>query len=266
MSLTKRLIARLDIKPDLGVVKGVRMEGLRVVGDPHILAAKYTAMGADELLYMDVTASLYQRNSLLSLIRSTSVSEVWVPMTVGGGIRSVDDVQQALRAGADKVAINTAATERPALINECVKAFGSQCIVGQVDIKRMGPRMWPADRDKRGVVVMDLYWNAMVNNGRDAFRDAVIWIRELVDRGVGELLITSVDHDGTRAGMDYAFLNHINVEVPVVLSGGCSGAGDVERAFAAGADGIAIGRWLHDGGDLSRMKDDLDALGVEVRV
>jgi imidazole glycerol-phosphate synthase subunit HisF len=220
---------------------------LRVVGDPQTLAAKY-AKDADEILYMDVTASLYQKNQILGLIRATSLSDVWIPLTVGGGIRSVGDVKEALRAGADKVAINTAATERPALIDECVQAFGSQCIVGSVQVRPLGHT-----------------WHAYTNTGRDRYGNALVWIENLIRRGIGELLITAVDRDGTMSGMDTGILKEIPSDVPVVLSGGCGSVEDALKAFRAGADGVALGQWLHTGGDLGKMKADLESLGVEVR-
>lgn len=225
-----RVIPRLDIKaPNL--VKGIHLEGLRVMGDPAEHAVRYYQEGADELLYVDIVASLYERNSLADLVERTAAS-IFVPLTVAGGIRSVDDIHRLLRAGADKVAINTAAIRRPELLTEASRVFGTQCVVLSVEAKRIGPGKWEAFTD----------------NGRERTgRDVVEWIREGVDRGAGEILLTSVDAEGTRKGFDLALIDAIgrHVPVPVVASGGAGSATHVQQAFDHGADGVAVAALFH---------------------
>ena len=202
--LAKRLIARLDVKaPNL--VKGIRLEGFRVLGKPAEFAARYDADGIDELLYVDMVASLYGRNSLTELIEETA-NLTWTPLCVGGGIRTVQDVTLAFMAGADKVAVNTAAITNPALITQIAQTWGSQACVLSVEAKRTATG-----------------WEAYIDNGRERTgRDAVVWIREAVDRGAGEVLLTSVDRDGTRKGMDLDLIAAVadGLGVPVVASGG----------------------------------------------
>jgi cyclase len=228
-----RVIARLDVKgPNL--VKGIHLEGLRVMGDPQTFARRYYAEGADEILYVDIVASLYGRNNILEVVRRTAEA-VFVPMTVAGGLRGLDDVRLALRSGADKVAINTAAVARPALIREVAEAFGRQCMVLSIQTKRIAP-----DR-----------WEAYTDNGRERTGlDALDWACRGVELGAGELLITSVDREGTRKGMDLEFLGRVTarVDVPVIAGGG---AGTPEHACQAiteaGADAVAIASMLHYG-------------------
>lgn len=247
-----RIIPRLDIKgPNL--IKGIRLEGLRVVGDPHAFALRYYEDGADELVFMDIVASLYQRNSLSDIIRRAA-DRVYIPITVGGGIRSIDDVYQALRSGADKVAINTAAIARPELIGEVARRFGSQCMVLSVEAKRHGPGRWEAYTD----------------NGREhTGLDVVAWIKQAVDRGAGEILLTAVDQEGTRKGMDMELLRSVTacVNVPVIISGGYGDPSDLLRADAAGASGVAIADALHwQRTTLSQIKTSARAQGLEVRL
>ena len=176
-----RIIPRLDVKGP-NVVKGIHLEGLRIVGKPAELAKKYYDQGADEILYIDIVASLYERNNLSDVVKEAISLGVFVPMSVGGGVRSLEDIQKLLNAGADKVAINTAATRNPALITEAAKRFGSQCIVGSIEAKKCG----------------DNRWEAYIDNGREKTGlDAVEWAKKLVALGAGELLITSVDQEGT---------------------------------------------------------------------
>lgn len=201
-----RIIPRLDIKNDT-IVKGIHLEGLRVVGVPDEASRKYYEQGADEILYMDAVASLYERNSLTEIIRKIA-DHIFVPLTVGGGIRTIDNIREILRAGADKVAINTAAIKRPEFIREASKKFGSQCIVGSIEAKRIG-------RDK---------WEAYIDTGREATGvDAFQWAQKLVDLGIGELLITSIDHEGTQKGFETNLIKKIarHVPVPVIACGGC---------------------------------------------
>jgi cyclase len=180
-----RLIARLDIKgPNL--IKGVHLEGLRVIGSPNEYALKYYQQGADELIYMDCVASLYGRNSLEEIIQNAA-KDVFVPMTVGGGIRSVEDATNLLRCGADKVAVNTAAVANPQLISGISQRFGSQCMVLSIEAKQVGP-------DK---------WEVFTDNGRERTGlDVIDWVKKGVDLGAGEILLTSVDREGTRKGFD----------------------------------------------------------------
>lgn len=226
-----RLIARLDIKgPNL--IKGIQLEGVRVVGDPRVFAHRYYADGVDELLYIDAVASLYGRDTLLDIVRRTA-EEVFVPITVGGGMRSVEDARAMLRAGADKVAINSAATMRPELISEVARTFGSQCMVLQIDAKRSGPGRWEAYRD----------------GGREhTGLDAVAWARRGEELGAGEILLTSVDREGTRRGFDVELIKAVTdvVSIPVIASGGM-GSFDHLRTVAldGGADAVAMAHVLH---------------------
>lgn len=231
--MTVRVIPRLDIKgPHL--VKGIRLEGLRVLGDPAFFARHYDAEGADELLYVDVVASLYERNSLLDIVARTA-RELFIPLTVAGGIRSLSDVRDALRAGADKVAINTAAIRRPELITEAARRFGSSTIVVSIEAKRVRPDAW----------------EPYVDGGRErSGRDALAWAVEAAERGAGEILVTSVDRDGTGQGLDAQLVRRIAaaVEVPVIASGGTASADDAVGALTSGAaDAVAIGSLLHYG-------------------
>jgi cyclase len=226
-----RLIARLDIKgPNL--IKGIQLEGVRVVGDPQTFARRYYQQGADEILYMDAVASLYNRDTLTNIVRRTA-EEVFVPITVGGGLRSVDDVRDMLRAGADKVAINSAATLRPELISEVAERFGSQCMVLQIDAKRSGPGRWEAYRDC-GREHTDL--------------DVVEWARRGQELGAGEILLTSVDREGTRKGFDWELVKAVNdaVTIPVIASGGMGTFDHLpEVVEKGGADAVAVAYMLH---------------------
>lgn len=224
-----RLIARLDIKGP-NVVKGICFEGLRVVGNPKFLARKYAEGGADEVLYIDTVASLYGRNQLAGLLEDTT-NDVFVPVTVGGGIKSRADVQRLLNAGADKVAINTAAIERPDLINELASYYGSQCVVASVEAKRKGDG-----------------WEAYTHNGREKTgRDAVRWAHEAIERGAGELLITSIDQDGTRRGFDLDLIQSVgrDCHVPLSVCGGMGSVRDGLLALEHGADALAMASVLH---------------------
>ena len=226
-----RIIARLDIKgPNL--IKGIHLEGLRVVGDPHEHALRYYAEGADELLFIDIVASLYQRNNLSDIIKRTA-DRIYVPITVGGGIRSLDNVSQMMHSGADKVAINTAAIARPELITEVARRYGSQCMVLGIEAKRVAPGRWEAYTD----------------NGRERTgQDVVEWARRAVDLGAGEILLTSVDQEGTRKGFDVELVRAVSqaVGVPVIASGGM---GSVEHLVdvvkRGGADAVAMADVLH---------------------
>lgn len=247
-----RLIARLDIKgPNL--IKGIHLEGLRVVGDPQEFAGRYYEQGADELIYIDIVASLYGRSKLTEIVRRAA-HDVFVPMTVGGGVRSVDDVRDLLRAGADKVAINTAAVRRPDLVTEVARRFGSQCMVLSIEAKQQGPDHWEVytdcGRERSGV-------------------DAVEWAREGVRRGAGEILITSIDREGTRKGFDLALTAAITgaVTVPVIASGGYGEPQHlVDVVGRAGADAAAFADALHYGRTtLPELREVAREAGIPVR-
>jgi imidazole glycerol-phosphate synthase subunit HisF len=226
-----RLIARLDIKgPNL--IKGVHLEGLRVVGSPEEFARRYYEEGADELIYMDTVASLYGRNNLTDIVRNAA-RHIFVPLTVGGGVRSVDDAKTLLRAGADKVAVNTAAVARPDLITELAQRFGSQCVVLSIEAKR----------------VADGKWEAYTDNGREKTGlDVVEWAARGQALGAGEILLTSVDREGTRKGFDVDLVKAVSpgVSVPLIASGGMGKPDDlVDVVVRGGADAVAMADVLH---------------------
>jgi len=220
--LRKRVIPCLDVKNGR-VVKGVNFENLTDEGDPVELATRYAEEGADEIIYLDISASPEGRGILLDVVRRTA-SNVFVPLSVAGGVRTTDDMRAVLRAGADKVGINTAAVNNPELINDCATQFGSQCVVVSIDAK------WRDDWQS---------WEVVVNGGRTPTGlDALKWAEEVVERGAGEILLTSIDRDGTKSGFDIALLQAITslVSVPVIASGG---AGTVDHCVEAITDGNA---------------------------
>lgn len=247
-----RLIARLDVKgPNL--IKGVHLEGLRVMGSPNEHALRYYEEGADELIYLDCVASLYGRNNLSDIVQNAA-QNIFIPMTVGGGIRSVEDARHLLRCGADKVAINTAAVANPALITEIARRFGSQCVVLSVEAKEIG-------RDN---------WEVYVDNGRERTgRNVVEWVKRGVELGAGEVLLTSVDREGTRKGFDIPLVRAVTgeVSVPVIASGGMGKADDAVDVIKRGsADAVAMADILHyrraSVGDIRRAVSDA---GIDVR-
>ncbi|MGV0999600.1 MAG: imidazole glycerol phosphate synthase subunit HisF [Fluviibacter sp.] len=246
-----RIIARLDIKgPNL--IKGIHLEGLRVVGDPQAHALRYYQEGADELLFIDIVASLYQRNNLSDIIKHAA-DQVYAPITVGGGIRSLDNVSTMMHSGADKVAINTAAIARPELITEVARRYGAQCMVLGVEAKRVdGGR-----------------WEAYTDNGRERTgKDVVQWVKEAVDRGAGEILLTSVDQEGTRKGFDIPLVQQVcdAVNVPVTASGGFGRAEDLAAIAPTGVAGIAVADALHwKRMTLAEIKQHARAVGLDVR-
>jgi cyclase len=247
-----RLIARLDIKgPNL--IKGIHLEGLRVIGSPNEHALCYYRQGADELIYMDIVASLYGRNSLGDIVQQAA-QDVFVPITVGGGIRSVDDATRLLRCGADKVAVNTAAVANPGLISDIARRFGSQCMVLSIEAKQIGP-----DR-----------WEAYTDNGRERTGlDVIEWVKRGVALGAGEILLTSVDKEGTRKGFDLPLLHAVTGEigVPVIASGGMGRPEHLVEAVQQGqADAVAMADILHYGrATIGEIRATARAAGIEVR-
>ena len=225
------MIARLDIKgPNL--IKGIHLEGLRVIGQPNDYAKVYYEQGADELIYIDCVASLYGRNSLGDIVQNAA-KDVFIPMTIGGGIRSIEDATHILRCGADKVAINTAAVANPNLITDIARKFGSQCMVLSIEAKRVGP-----DR-----------WEAYTDNGReDTGLDVIEWVKRGVALGAGEVLLTSVDQEGTRKGFDVGLVRAVaaEVSVPVIASGGMGTPEHMVDVVKTGrADAVAMADILH---------------------
>jgi cyclase len=247
----KRVIPCLDV--DAGrVVKGVGFVDLRDAGDPVELACRYDAAGADELVFLDITATSDKRSTAVQLARRTA-DDVFVPFTIGGGIRSVADAQAVLDAGADKVSINSAALARPELLDELASTFGAQCVVLAIDAKARGGDGW----------------EAYVAGGRTATgRDAVAWAREGSERGAGEILLTSMDRDGTNAGYDLALTAAVAgaVRVPVIASGGAGELEHLSAAVQAGADAVLCASIFHYGDHtVAEVKEHLSAAGVAVR-
>jgi cyclase len=246
-----RLIARLDVKsPHL--IKGVHLEGLRKVGDPQEFAQRYYAQGIDEIIYIDAVASLYERNTIVDLVRRTA-ADVFVPITVGGGVRSIDDARALLRSGADKIAVNTAAIKDPALIKNLAEEFGSQCVVLSVQAKRQGAG-----------------WEAYTEQGREhSRRDALEWTSEGVDQGAGEVLLTSVDQEGTGSGFDIDLVRQVTnlVDVPVIASGGLGRPEHLKAVVAdAGASAVAVAQVLHwNKIGLNELRDQAIGAGVPLR-
>jgi imidazole glycerol-phosphate synthase subunit HisF len=247
----KRVIPCLDV--DGGrVVKGVGFLDLRDAGDPVELACRYDAAGADELVFLDITATSDKRDTVVSLARRTA-DDVFIPFTIGGGIRSVADAQAVLDAGADKISINSAALARPELIDELGRTFGAQCVVLAIDAKARG----------------DGTWEAFVAGGRrPTGRDAVSWAREGVERGAGEILLTSMDRDGTNDGYDLALTAAVGdaVGVPVIASGGAGEPSHLNEALEAGADAVLCASIFHYGHhSVAEVKSYLSRAGVAVR-
>jgi cyclase len=248
----KRVIPCLDV--DRGrVVKGVEFVDIRDAGDPVELAARYDAAGADELVFLDITATSDSRETVVALARRAA-DELFIPFTIGGGIRSVADAQAVLDAGADKVSVNSAALARPDLISELASTFGSQCVVLAIDAKLRAPRRW----------------EAFVAGGRTPTgRDAVAWAREGAERGAGEILLTSMDRDGTSAGYDLKLTAAVAdaVAVPVIASGGAGDLHHLTEALKAGADAVLCASILHYGRfTVTDVKRQLTNDGIAVRV
>lgn len=250
--LAKRIIPCLDVR-DGKVVKGINFVGIKEVGDPVELAKQYSDSGADEIVFLDITASHEGRATMLDVVRRTA-EVVFVPLTVGGGIRTIDDVRDTLRAGSDKVGINSAAVRNPELINEAAKLFGRQCIVAAVDAKR----------------VDDGSWHVVINGGRiDTGKDLLEWVQELEERGAGEILLTSMDADGTKAGYDLEMTKAVCdlVNIPVIASGGAGSVDDFADVFVATGCDAALAASLFHYGELTidEVKDAMRARGIPAR-
>jgi imidazole glycerol-phosphate synthase subunit HisF len=263
----KRVIPCLDV--DAGrVVKGTNFVGLRDAGDPVELAERYDAEGADELVFLDITASHQSRETIVGLARRTA-DNVFIPFTIGGGIRSVEDAQAVLDAGADKISVNSSALERPELIEELADVFGSQCVVIAIDAKRSTtPDMAAAE----GEAMTELKWDVYSHGGRNRVegREAVAWAREAIERGAGEVLLTSMDRDGTSDGYDLQLTRAVAdaVDVPVIASGGAGELDHLVEAVAEGrADAVLCASIFHYGTHtVAEAKQRMDAAGIPVRL
>lgn len=253
MTLATRVIPCLDV--DAGrVVKGVNFRGLRDAGDPVELAARYDAEGADELVFLDITASSGDRETTYEIVRRTA-EQVFIPLTVGGGVRSTDDFDRLLRAGADKVSLNTAAIARPSLIDEAARRYGSQCVVLSVDARRCAETPSGFEVTTHG---------GRVGTGIDALQ----WAREGVLRGSGEILLNSMDADGTQSGFDTRLIALVRdaVSVPIIASGGAGAPQDFPPAVEVGADAVLAASVFHFGVvSIAEVKDILAQAGVVVR-
>ncbi len=229
--MKKRIIARIDVKNEYAI-KGIHLEGLRKIGNPNELALKYYLKGIDEIIFMDAVASYYDRNSLSNIIE-IATKNIYVPITVGGGIRSLEDIQNALNSGADKVSINTEAVKNPKFIYESAKKFGSQCIIGSIEAK----------------ITDNNEWKVFYDNGREKSDiDVISWAKKLQELGAGELLITSIDMEGTRRGFDVELSEKIaeSVTIPVISSGGAGDTNHILNLFEkANIDGVALASILH---------------------
>ena len=253
MALVCRVIPCLDVAGGR-VVKGVNFENLRDMGDPVQLARQYFAQGADELTFLDVTATVDERSTTYDVVRRTA-EEVFIPLTVGGGVRSSDDVARLLGVGADKVGVNSAAIARPALIDEIADRFGAQVLVLSLDVKR-------SPGTHSGFVVT-------THGGRTLTSlDALDWAREAIERGAGELLVNSIDADGTKEGFDLELVSLMREvsSVPVIASGGAGRVEDFAPAIAAGADAVLAASVFHSGQlTIGQVKAEMQIEGIEVR-
>lgn len=247
----KRIIPCLDVK-DGRVVKGVNFVGLKDAGDPVEVAKRYNDEGADELTFLDITASHEERDTIVHIVEQVA-REVFIPLTVGGGIRELNDIYKLLNVGCDKVSINSAAIKRPEFIDEGAKRFGSQCIVVAIDVKKTGDQ-----------------YNVYLNGGRiDTGINALEWAKEVVNRGAGEILLTSMDADGTKAGFDLSITEQISraVNVPVIASGGAGTMEHIREAFEHGADAaLAASIFHYKEIDIMDLKRYLSVNGIPVRL
>jgi len=248
-----RIIARIDVKNEY-VIKGIHLEGLRKVGNPNELAKKYYDNGIDEIVFMDAVAAYYDRNSLSEIIQR-ACTDVFIPITVGGGIRNLDDIQIALNSGADKVAINTQAINTPEFITQASKVYGSQCIVSSIVAKK----------------ISDNKWEAYIDNGREPTgRDVVEWAKEIEKLGAGEIMLTSIDKEGTKKGFDVELNNEVSkvVSIPIISSGGMKNNHDaVELLLNSNTDAIATASALHYNLEsISDIKKNLTQHNIKVRI
>ena len=229
-----RIISRLDIK-NQNVIQSINLEGLRVIGDPNKIGKKYYNEGIDEIIFMDAVASLYGRNNIFETIKKIT-KNIFIPISVGGGIRTISDIQEALNSGADKVVINSAAIKNPQLILEAQKKYGSSTIIISIDTRKEG---------ENG------NWKIFTNSGREKVNiDLVDWVKEVQKLGCGELMITSIDHAGTKRGFDYKLLKYlqkIKLKIPIIFCGGCSGKDDIRKIkrYLQDDDGVSISSILH---------------------
>jgi len=251
--MKKRIIARLDIKNEY-VIKGIHLEGLRKVGNPNELAKKYYAQGIDEIIFMDAVAAYYDRNSLSEIIKEAS-KDIFVPITVGGGIRKIADIQEALNAGADKVAINTQAIQNPEFLTQASKVFGSQCIVSSIVAKKIASNKW----------------EAYIENGREPTGvDVVDWAQKVQALGAGEIMLTSIDKEGTKKGFDLELNKTVStvVTIPLIASGGAGKEEDIANVLnIEGIDASALASTLHYKLiQIDELKNSLSSQQIEVRV
>lgn len=249
--LTKRIIPCLDIKNGR-TVKGVNFEGLRDAGDPVELAKRYSEEGADELVFLDITATLEKRKTLKELVKKIA-AEINIPFTVGGGIKTIDEIEELLKSGADKVSLNSSIVKDPDLINEASKNFGAQAIVAAVDAKKTGDS-----------------WNVFIKGGtEDTGLDAIEWMQEVEQRGAGEILLTSMDRDGTKQGFDVELLKKVNqlVRIPVIASGGAGKIQHcVDAVLQANADAVLAASIFHfKEVEIKNLKNEMLKNGIEVR-
>ena len=250
--LAKRIIPCLDVR-DKKVVKGVNFINLQIEGDPVEMASKYSEQGADELVFLDITATLESRNNVVDLVEQVA-KKVFIPFTVGGGVRKINDINQLLNAGADKVSINSAALKNPDLLDKASKIFGSQCIVLAVDVKKNNSN-----------------WGVYSHGGSKKLNmDAIQWIKEAENRGVGEILLTSMDTDGTQGGTDLDLIKKVSemVSIPVIASGGIGELDHFKKAFEVGlADAVLAASVFHrDIFSISEIKFFLKKNGIQIRL
>ena len=239
-----RVIARIDVKNDF-VIKGIHLEGLRKIGNPNEIAKRYYNEGIDEIIFMDAVAAYYDRNSLTHIIEQ-ACKDVFVPITVGGGIREIKDIQIALNAGADKIAVNTMAVKNPEFITEASKVFGSQCIVSSIEAKFM-------DKNK---------WEVYIDNGREPTGlDVLEWVKKVQKLGAGEIMLTSIDKEGTKKGFDIDLCNAVSkvTTLPLICSGGAGTSTDVSEVILnSGVDAVAIASLFHyDIEPVNKLKENL---------
>ena len=254
MSLCKRLIARLDVK-GTRLIKGICFEGLKVIGDSYEAAIDYYKKGVDEILYIDSVASLYGRNSLVEILKSTS-KNTFIPITAGGGIRSVDDAAKLISYGADKIAINTACIKNNQLIRDLSREFGSQCVVVSIQAKNLN---------------LDKEWRCMTEAGRENTNICVFdWIKRVQDLGAGEILLTSVDKDGTCKGGDFNLINKASAiaEIPLIVGGGIANVDQIEKCFRKNIiTGVSLGAALHQKKiEVMQVKNHLKKININIRI